>query len=134
LRSEKSEYVTKMRVYFAGVPLVADPLEDPHGVVEIGQPLLAIPRQGGYAAETKQQSRSSRALVLKALGQCQSKTQMGERIFIRIDGLGAVGRGNRVIDRPLRIAGGPEVMCQSRQMRLQVVLVDFLDGCTNLGV
>lgn len=82
-------------MYFAGVPVVADPLEDPDGVIEIGQPLLAIPRQGGYAAETKQQSRSSRALLLKALGQYQSRMQMGERIFIRIDGLGVVGRGNR---------------------------------------
>ena len=72
--------------------------------------------------------------MVVTLGDCESGAQMGERILISEHSLRRIGGGDRVIDRLARMAGGPEVICQSREMRRYVVRVDFLDRCANLGV
>jgi hypothetical protein len=57
-----------------------------------------------------------------------------KRILIRKYGLRGIGSGDRIIDRVARITGGSELVCQRCQMRPQVVLMNFLDRCANLGV
>ena len=72
--------------------------------------------------------------MVVTLGDCQSRTQMGERIFIRKYRFGRIGSRNRVIDCVAGIPANSEVMSQRRQVRLEFVLVDFLDRRACLGV
>jgi hypothetical protein len=54
LGPEASEYSTKMTVYFAGVLVVPDLLEDSEGTLEVRDTLFVVLEENDDAAETKQ--------------------------------------------------------------------------------
>jgi hypothetical protein len=72
--------------------------------------------------------------MVVTLGDCESRTQMREGVFVREHSLRGIGSSNRVFDRLARIGSGPEVVRQNRQMGLEIVLVKFFDRRTYLGV